>query len=143
MARQRKSKNELNDNEKRFVDEYIIHFNATRAYQAVFPDTSYEACKTGGYKWVTKAHIREAVAKAQKAEYKRRAITREKLLNRLDTIAFNDDEAEKKDIIKAVHLMSKIEKFIDNNKDLLKEHVQQMNPGDGLEISITREIVEK
>jgi hypothetical protein len=38
----------LTSAERRFVDEYLVDLNATRAYRAAFPEGNYAAARVGG-----------------------------------------------------------------------------------------------
>lgn len=141
MPQQRKHKDELNEKEKIFLENYVVHFNATKAYSAAFPNASSVSARTKGSKWLTKDYIKAALGKMMKAEYKKRQITREKVLNRLDSIAFADDSATKAEVVSALKLMSKIEQYID--KESKKNDEPLPVPEQGLEIVIKREIIEK
>lgn len=74
--------------QKRFCDEYLIDFNASRAYKA-----AYKSCKsdltarTNASKLLTKTNIQEYISEKQKEIEERTEITQKKIIQELAKIA--------------------------------------------------------
>lgn len=74
--------------QKRFCDEYLIDFNATRAYK-----TAYKSCKsdltarTNASKLLTNTNIQKYISEKQKEIEKRTEITQDKIIQELAKIA--------------------------------------------------------
>lgn len=75
--------------QKAFCDEYLVDFNATRAYKAV-----YKNCKTDGSaracasELLTKPNIKEYIEKGKKAKAERCIVTQDMVLEELKKIGF-------------------------------------------------------
>lgn len=72
-----------------FVKEYIIDFNATRAYQKVYGG-GYNNARTNGNKLLTNPDIKEAVDKAISKASKRAAVKQEDIVAELAKIGLAD-----------------------------------------------------
>lgn len=83
----------MNERHKRFVAEYLIDLNATRAYKAVYKCTDSVA-RANGSRLLTNADIVAALAKGQEKTVAKLELTREKHLERLRELSVNA-EAEK------------------------------------------------
>lgn len=74
--------------QKRFCDEYLIDFNASRAYK-----TAYKSCKsdltarTNASKLLTKTNIQKYISEKQKEIEERTEITQKKIIQELAKIA--------------------------------------------------------
>lgn len=83
--------NELTEKQKQFCDEYLIDFNATRAYKAV-----YKSCKkdttanVNGCRLLSNAKIKAYIAERQKDLQKRTEITQDMVIKELAKIGFSD-----------------------------------------------------
>lgn len=51
----------LTELDKRFVQEYMLRLNATRAYLAVSPDVAYTTASAQGYRLLAKPNVRKLV----------------------------------------------------------------------------------
>ncbi len=91
----------LNNKQKRFVEEYLIDFNASRA--AVAAGYSKENPRQIGYELINKPHIRNAMEKEQNKTSEKLGLTREELINNLIDIK-NGDE---KQALKAIEMLLK------------------------------------
>lgn len=80
----------LSDKERLFVTEYLIDLNATRAYRAVWPDTSYGSARTQSARLLAKVHIKAEVRAAQADRRRRTRVTADKVVRELGRIAFAD-----------------------------------------------------
>lgn len=81
----------LTEKQSRFVDEYLIDFNATRSYKAAYPNCkSDNTARTESCKFLAKPNIQEEVMK-RKARLKEKVqITQEMVINEYKKIAFFD-----------------------------------------------------
>ena len=61
----------LNDTERRFVDEYLVHENATRAYRTVRPDVSYNTANAEGSRLVAMPHVFREIRAGRRAQKRR------------------------------------------------------------------------
>lgn len=77
---------------QRFVDEYLIDQNATRAYMRCpgYAGAAYESARTLGAKLLTNVRIKAAVAERQAATRKRLELTSDNVLRQLARMAFVD-----------------------------------------------------
>lgn len=56
---------ELTDSNKRFCEEYIFDFNASRAYRVAYPESSPEAARSSASELLTKSNIQDYIAEIQ------------------------------------------------------------------------------
>lgn len=75
----------LTPKQQRFVDEYLIDANATRAAKAA--GFSEKGAMRYGSELLTKAEVRKAIAKGLKDQQRRTLVTADGVLKRLDRIA--------------------------------------------------------
>ncbi len=80
----------LSGSEQRFVDEYLIDFNGTRAYQAAYPAVAKTSARACAYKLLTKDHIQAAIAAGARKTAEKLELTRERILRETARIAFFD-----------------------------------------------------
>ena len=101
------SKPKLTNKQKRFVEEYIIDFNATRAAKAA--GYSASTAYASGAENLKKPQIKEAIAKAIKPISDKAKITvefvQEELYKTYQSTVKNDNDAAR---LKALDLMTKI-----------------------------------
>lgn len=77
--------------QKRFCDEYLIDFNATRAYKV-----AYKRCKsdltarTNASKLLTNTNVQEYISEKQKQIEQRTEITQDKVIQELANVAFSN-----------------------------------------------------
>lgn len=81
---------ELTPNDQRFVDEYLIDLNGTRAYLRVFPGVTEGSACTLAARLLGKVRIAEAVASAKAARSRATKITAEEALQHVWGIATAD-----------------------------------------------------
>lgn len=76
---------ELTAKQQRFVDEYLVDINATRAARrSGYADGNY------GRQLLTKTNVSNAIAKAKEARQKRTQVTADRVLEELALIGFSD-----------------------------------------------------
>ena len=88
MSKQVKKEARLNPRQKRFVQKYLICFNATKA--AIFAGYSKKTAYSIGEENLRKPEIKSAIAAAQKKDEDRYEITKEKWLAELAIVFFSD-----------------------------------------------------
>lgn len=81
----------MTDSQKKFCDEYLIDFNASRAYKVAYPNCKKdEVARANSSRLLTKANIKNYLNE-QKEELKKRVnVTQEDVINELAKIAFAD-----------------------------------------------------
>lgn len=80
----------LNDNQRRFVNEYVASLNATQSYLKAYPDCSYDSARSSSADLLAKPSIQLAVRIAQEELAERSKITAEKILQQWWDIATSD-----------------------------------------------------
>lgn len=80
----------LNPKQERFVEEYLVHLNATQAYMRAYPDSSPEAARTSACDLLANPKVQEAVAEAKARRAERMEITQDRVLLELARLAFVD-----------------------------------------------------
>lgn len=78
------------ENEMRFVREYVIEHNATRAYLKVFPSATYGTAGVEACNLLKKPRIKREVAALESLLLRQSHITAKKVLRELAGIAFFD-----------------------------------------------------
>ena len=81
-------KRELNEKQKRFVDEYLVGLDATKA--AIRAGYAPKTAAQAGYKLVHKSLVSTAIARAQAERSRRTGITADRVLQELARISFVD-----------------------------------------------------
>lgn len=76
--------------EARFIEEYLIDLNATRAYKVCHPDCTYATCRTEGGRLLARPDIKAEVIASQAARRKRTSVSADKVVRELGRIAFAD-----------------------------------------------------
>ena len=78
----------MTDAQKRFCDEYLIDFNATRAYKVAYSRCKKdETARANSSRLLTKANIQEYIAIRQEEREKRTEITQDMIIKELAKIA--------------------------------------------------------
>ena len=81
-------KREINEKQKRFVDEYLVDLDATKA--AIRAGYAPKTAAQAGYKLVHKSLVSAAIAREEAARSRRTGITADRVLRELARIAFVD-----------------------------------------------------
>ena len=79
----------LTEKQKRFVDEYLVDLNATRAYMLVYPSCKKEeTAAAASARLLRNVKVKEYIDKRMKDREKRTEITQDKVLMELARIGF-------------------------------------------------------
>jgi phage terminase small subunit len=90
MAKQKgKEESELTESQKVFCREYIFDWNATRAYQKAYPESTYEAAISSGSRLLTKAKIQKYCTDIQQDLEKLAGISRLQVITEHKKIAYS------------------------------------------------------
>jgi phage terminase small subunit len=79
----------LTPKQQRFCEEYIIDWNATRAYQEAYK-CSYEAANVGGARLLVNVSIQDYISEIQKDLKKQSGLSALAVLNELKSIGFSN-----------------------------------------------------
>ena len=93
--------------QRRFLAEYIKDYNGARAYMRACPHVDYETAKVTACHIMKKPEAHEYLDQLEKEKFKELRINAEHIATELAKIAFMDDEATKKDKMKAMELLQK------------------------------------
>lgn len=81
----------LTEKQKRFIDEYLIDLNATRAYKAAYPNVKKdETARTNGSRLLTNANIQVYLKERQIELQKRIEVRQDNVIHELAMIAFSN-----------------------------------------------------
>lgn len=81
----------MTEKQKRFCDEYLIDFNATRAYKVAYPSCKKdETASSAGSRMLGNVKVKEYIEKRQKDAQKRTEVTQDKVIQELAAIAFSN-----------------------------------------------------
>lgn len=84
------AESKLTASEGRFVGEYIIDDNATRAYKVAFPAAAYTTCRTNGSLLLAKPNVAAAVEAARLARQERTEMRADTALIEAGRLAYSD-----------------------------------------------------
>lgn len=108
----------LTDKQKRFIDEYLIDMNATRAYKAAYPSVKKdEVAASAAVRLLRNVKVQEYLNERQNDLQKRTEITQDKVILELAKIAFSNGS----DFAKVVTKPHK-ELYYDREKESYQEH---------------------
>lgn len=93
--------------QRRFLEEYIKDYNGARAYLRACPNVDYETAKVTACHIMKKPEAHEYLDQLEGEKFKELRINAEHIATELAKIAFMDDEASKKDKMKAIELLQK------------------------------------
>lgn len=80
------------DRRMRFVEEYMSNgFDAGRAYQAAYPDSSPAAARSHAGRILTDPMVKELIERGREAAYRRIGISHERILQEIQRLAFVDE----------------------------------------------------
>lgn len=79
----------MTNKQKVFCDEYLIDFNATRAYKVAYPSCKKDVtANVNGSKLLRNTKVKEYIEQRQEEREKRTGITQDKVLNEIAAVAF-------------------------------------------------------
>ncbi len=82
---------ELTKKQKSFCDEYLIDFNATRAYKKIYTTCNKdETARANSSRLLTKANIQEYLKEQTNRKQEEARVTQNDIVNQLTRIAFGD-----------------------------------------------------
>ena len=84
------AKGTVTEAHRRFVDEYLIDLNGTRAYRVAYPGASYAAARTNAGRLLALPAVWREVRAGRAAQRKRTRVTADRVLRELAVIAFSD-----------------------------------------------------
>lgn len=93
--------------QRRFLEEYIKDYNGARAYMRAQPNVDYDNAKVTAYVILKKPEAHAYLDQLEKEKFQELRINAEHIATELAKIAFMDDEASKKDKMKAIELLQK------------------------------------
>jgi phage terminase small subunit len=89
MAKEKKD-SELTGKQRRFCEEYIFDFNATRAYKIAYPDAeSDDGARVSGSRMLTNTNVQAYIKELQSDLAKTSGISRLKVLREHEKLAFS------------------------------------------------------
>lgn len=98
---------DLKDSHKAFAKEYVTHWNGTKAYQKVYPDSSYDAAMSSSCDLLSNPKIEEYIEYIQEDLLKLCGISVLGNINVLKEILENKESRET-DRIKALEVVNKM-----------------------------------
>lgn len=81
---------ELDDEERQFVDEYLIDADRIRAYHTMRPGCSYRTARRRGQELFNRPHVQAEIRAARRSSANRCQITAERTLKELARVAYSD-----------------------------------------------------
>lgn len=101
----------MNERHRAFVEEYLINgYNATTAYQKVYPKATYKTAIANGARLLTNAEIQAYIQSKKEETAKRNNITKDDIIAVLASIMYNG-ESKDTDRIKAASELNKMNGF--------------------------------
>ena len=85
-----KAKGTVTEAHRRFIDEYLIDLNGTRAYRVAYPGVSYAAARTNAGRLLALPAVAREVRAGRAAQRKRTRVTADRVLRELAVVAFSD-----------------------------------------------------
>jgi phage terminase small subunit len=86
----KKEHNDTNPAQKVFCHEYVLDWNATRAYQAAYPDSSYDSANANGSRLLVNDSIKAYIEEIQKDIAKLAGISPLSQVLELKKLAYSD-----------------------------------------------------
>lgn len=80
---------ELSESHKRFCENYIFDFNATRAYEVAYPNAKKSTAGQNGHQLLKNTKIKEYIEELQADMAKTSGISRLRVLRELEKMAFS------------------------------------------------------
>ena len=113
-----------------FSENYVIHWNATKAYQFAYPDSSYDSARVNASKLLTNTNILAYIEEIQKDLSKLAGVSALGNILELKKILEVDDNKEAKeragDSIKALEVINKMLGFNAPEKSEVKKTIIEL-----------------
>lgn len=113
-----------------FSENYVIHWNATKAYQFAYPDSSYDSARVNASKLLTNTNILAYIEEIQKDLSKLAGVSALGNILELKKILEVDDNKEAKeragDRIKALEVINKMLGFNAPEKSEVKKTIIEL-----------------
>lgn len=109
------AKRSLEDRKQVFIDEYLLHLNASKAYKAAHPDCTESTARTEGSRWLADPNIQEKIYAAKAERAKRTRVTQDRVVTELARIAFLDPRGaftDKGDLLQPHKLPTKVARAV-------------------------------
>lgn len=85
-----KNKDGLTASQVKFCEEFIKSYNATQAYLAAYPNTTYDTANSAGPKYLKNPAIKAYLDKLEKEEFEAKRINAEHIASELAKMAFGE-----------------------------------------------------
>lgn len=90
-AKFNKTTKKLTSKQQKFIDEYLVDLNATRAYKAAYPKCkSDEAANAASSRLLRNVKVQEQIAKEQNEIQARTKVTQDRVIQELAKVAFSN-----------------------------------------------------
>jgi phage terminase small subunit len=99
---------DLKDSHKAFAKEYIVEWNGTKAYQKIYPESSYEAAMSSSCDLLRKPKIKAYIEHIQKDLLKLCGVSVLGNVNKLKEILESEQTDKASDKIKALEVINKM-----------------------------------
>lgn len=83
-----KNPQQLSDRHRRFCEEYVKHFNATKSYKAAYPDVSDRTAGQNGFELLKKTEIQAYIEKLKEKALIENNVTPQSVIREVARIAF-------------------------------------------------------
>lgn len=80
----------LTELEKKFCQEYIKHFNATKAYRTIKPEVTYGTAGVGAHKWLKRPKIQQYIALLIERITEENHLVADRVVKEVATLAFSN-----------------------------------------------------
>ena len=118
----------MTDKQRRFVDEYLIDLNATRAYMTAYPTIKcLHTAESNGSRLLRNAEVLAYIQDRQQARQDRTEITQDMVLREIASFAFASDPGavSVRDKLRALELLGKHLGMFERKKDALDIEEQE------------------
>lgn len=99
---------DLKESHKAFCKEYVTHWNKTKAYQTVYPDSSYDSARSSSAELFANPNIQSYIDHIQKDLLKLCGVSVLGNVNKLKEIIEDDMTDKPSDKIKALEVINKM-----------------------------------
>lgn len=90
-------KKELSERHEAFIREYLLHYNGTKAYLKIYPDSDYDSARANSSRLIANDNIKERIEHLNKNLEEAAEISRLKVLKEFMNIGFSSFASFQKD----------------------------------------------